>query len=68
MVVRPHAEAHVACTDAGVFFHRDAFRDLHIEISLYDFGLEESYGRFLKDKLYAAAAPRAGGGLVDIYV
>ncbi len=33
-----------------------------------DFGLEESYGRFMKDKLYAAAAPQSGGALVDIYV
>jgi len=68
MVVRPDAGPVVTCSDAGGFFRRDTFRNLHLEISLNDFGLEKSYGRFVRDKLYGASAPQAGGALVDIYV
>jgi len=68
VAVRADAGPVVTCSESGGFFRRDAFRNLHLEISLNDFGLEESYGRFMKEKLYAAAAPDAGGALVDIYV
>jgi len=68
VVVRHDAGPPAARSDAGGFFRRDWYRNLHLEISMNDFGLEESYGRFMKDKLYAAAAPQSGGALVDIYV
>jgi hypothetical protein len=35
---------------------------------LNDFGLEESYGRFVKDRLYAAGASDVVGSMVDLYV
>jgi len=44
-------------------------RDLHLEISLFDFGLEAVYGRFLRDKVYFGgdALPMLGT-LIDICV
>jgi len=67
-VVRPEARPILLHADAGGYFSRDSFRNPHIEISLNDFGLEESYGRFVKDKVYAIGSPDVCGGLVDLYV
>lgn len=68
VVIRPEAGPVAAGSDAGGTFRRDAFRNPWIEISLNDFGLEESYGRFVKDMVYAAAPPETSGALVDLYV
>ena len=68
VVVRPDARPIITHTDAGGSFSRDSFRNPYIEISLNDFGLEESYGRFVKEKIYATGSPDVCGGLVDLYV
>ncbi len=68
VVIRPGAGPVAADANAGGFFRRDSFRNFHLEISLNDFGLEESYGRFVKDRLYAAGASDVVGSMVDLYV
>ena len=68
VVVRPGARPVASNAGAGGFFSRDSFRNFHLEISLNDFGLEASYGRFMKDKVYAGDSSDVSGSLVDLYV
>ena len=66
--VRPDARPIASSSGAGGFFTRDRFRGCHLEISLNDFGLEESYGRFVREKAYAGEPREIRGSLVDLYV